>query len=358
MKMIKRALCLLLSAVLAFSCVSAAAAGSDSLTARIKRDYKAILREHPDVDFIWITYAIYDIDKNGVPELLLRNGTCEMDFMYEIYTHDGSKAVYLGETFGGHASLHEIPDRNGVYVHYGHMGSECINTVRILNGKVVVQEGEWRDIGDGEYTKLGGYILELRTAETTLVDQIKTKAVAAPTDLKAAANKTTAVKLRWTKVPEAKGYVVYQYDAAKNAFQKLGKTGKTSYTVKGLASGTKLQFAVKSYKSVNGTVKYSVLTLPLQTATRPQAPTLQAKDSAYGVMLSWNKVPGASGYIVYYGGEDGKSYEKILKTQTTSFLLWEDVEHDAYYKAYAYIEVDGKTIKSVSSEPVLVKAFR
>ena len=353
-RIMKQALAILLALCLCAALLVQGSAASNSLTKQIKTDYKEILQYYYGGDYAWITYAVYDIDKDGIPELLVRNGTCEADYMYLIYTHNGARAVYLGQVSGGHASLHEIPDRNGVYVHYGHMGSECITTVKIVNQGLYVKNGEWRDIGDGDYTSLDGYITEIRTENPALVNRIKTRAIAAPTNLKAYSNKTTSVKLKWDAVKDAKGYVVYLYDAAKQSYQKLGKTAKTGCTINGLTSGSKYKFAVKAYLRDGGKIKYSVLSLPMTTATRPQAPVVREASVAGEPGLQWDKVSGATGYIVYYGGETGASYEKILKTSMTSFTFWETPEHNAYYKVYAYISVGGKTIKSVASNVVVV----
>ena len=353
-RIMKQSLAILLALCLCAALLVQGSAASNSLTKQIRDDYRAILPDYPQHDIFWVTYGFYDIDKNGIPELLIHDGTCEMDAKYHFYTHDGYKAIYLGAVDGFHAAPFEMPDDNGVYIHMGHMGSECISTVSIVDGKLVVQEGEWRDIGDGDYTSLDGYITEIRTENPALVNRIKTRAIAAPTNLKAYSNKTTSVKLKWAAVKDAKGYVVYLYDAAKQSYQKLGKTAKTGCTINGLTSGSKYKFAVKAYLRDGGKIKYSVLSLPMTTATRPQAPVVREASVAGEPGLQWDKVSGATGYIVYYGGETGESYEKILKTSMTSFTFWETLEHNAYYKVYAYISVGGKTIKSVASNVVVV----
>ena len=355
-RLMKQSLAILLAICLCAALLVQGTAASNSLTKQIKTDYKEILQYYYGGEYAWITYAVYDIDKDGIPELFVRNGTCEADYMYIIYTHNGTRAVYLGQVNGGHSALYAVPNQNGVYVHTAHMGSECITTVKIVNQGLYVKNGEWRDVGDGDYTSLDGYISEIETDNPTLINRIKTRAIAAPTDLKASSNKTTSLKLTWQKVKDAKGYVVYLYDAAKQSYQKLGTTAKAAYTVKGLTSGSKYKFAVKAYLRDGGKIKYSVLSLPLTTATRPQAPVVRETTIAGEPGLQWDKVPGATGYIVYYGGETGESYEKILKTSMTSFVFWEIPEHNAYYKVYAYSSVGGKTIKSVASNVVVVTA--
>lgn len=63
---------------------------------------------------------------------------------------------------------------------------------------------------------------------------------------------TTSVKLSWKKVSGADGYRVYVYNTKTKKYNIVEKnvTG-TSYTVKGLKSGTSYKFAVKAYDTVS-----------------------------------------------------------------------------------------------------------
>ena len=68
-------------------------------------------------------YTLYDIDKDGVPELILKLGTCEADFHGEIYSFVEGKAVCReNEWYIGHSSLYTDPGENGLIVMRGHMG--------------------------------------------------------------------------------------------------------------------------------------------------------------------------------------------------------------------------------------------
>lgn len=49
-------------------------------------------------------YYVYDIDKDAVPEFILKEGTCEADFEQVIYKFDGKKMNEIGRTGGGHVS--------------------------------------------------------------------------------------------------------------------------------------------------------------------------------------------------------------------------------------------------------------
>lgn len=68
-------------------------------------------------------YVLYDIDKDGVPELITKMGTCEADFHGEIYRFvDGQAACRVDNIHLGHSSLYTDPGENGLIVMYGHMG--------------------------------------------------------------------------------------------------------------------------------------------------------------------------------------------------------------------------------------------
>ena len=65
-------------------------------------------------------YFLYDIDNNGIPELWIKNGTCEADYMLYVYTYkDGIKKI--GELGAGHTGGYYIG--NGYLLRSGgHMG--------------------------------------------------------------------------------------------------------------------------------------------------------------------------------------------------------------------------------------------
>ena len=94
--------------------------------------YDAILREkqaeiaadEEEIGFSYGNgYTLYDIDKDGVPELIVKMGTCEADYHGEIYSFIDGKAVCREDEWGlGHSSLYTDPGENGLIVMYGHMG--------------------------------------------------------------------------------------------------------------------------------------------------------------------------------------------------------------------------------------------
>lgn len=88
--------------------------------------------------------GLYDIDMDGIMELLIDHGTGEADRVYEIYSTDGEQAVKIGEIGGGHSSLYE--DANGnLYLDYCQMDYEVITCISIEDGEILektLYEGE------------------------------------------------------------------------------------------------------------------------------------------------------------------------------------------------------------------------
>ncbi|MCI9169345.1 MAG: tetratricopeptide repeat protein [Lawsonibacter sp.] len=94
-------------------------------------NYKATLGQYPEyVDKGWGTeyteYTLYDIDENGIPELIIKEPEI---WNYVIYTFDGIESVQCGELwdsyFGTYAELYEY-EGNGVLIHGGGMGSDRV----------------------------------------------------------------------------------------------------------------------------------------------------------------------------------------------------------------------------------------
>lgn len=67
-------------------------------------------------------YCLYDVDKDGVPELFVRYGTCEADFTTQCYTWRDGQIVCIGEFRSGHSALYTCPGKSAVLRAAGHMG--------------------------------------------------------------------------------------------------------------------------------------------------------------------------------------------------------------------------------------------
>ena len=81
------------------------------------------------------TYVLYDIDKDGVPELLLRYGLGEAGYHTTVYGYRDGTAVEIGDVPTGHTSLYTWPEENAVALNWGHMGGHFVKKLSIVDGK-------------------------------------------------------------------------------------------------------------------------------------------------------------------------------------------------------------------------------
>ena len=172
------------------------------------------------------------------------------------------------------------------------------------------------------------------------------------TGLKVSDEKTTSLKLSWSKTGGAKHYKVESSTDGKK-WKTVTTTDKTSCTVKSLKAGTKYQFratALDSTKKIAGKAS-SVL----KTGTLTAAPTLTLKSTkSKTATASWKKVTGAKKYVVYKS-TNGKKWTKATTTTKTSYNLTKltggkkiyvrVTALNAYSKASAYSGTKNVTVK-------------
>ena len=82
------------------------------------------------------TYVLYDIDKDGVPELLLRYGLGEAGYHTTVYGYRGGAVAEIGDVHTGHTSLYTWPGENAVAYNWGHMGGHFVDRLSIVDGKL------------------------------------------------------------------------------------------------------------------------------------------------------------------------------------------------------------------------------
>ncbi len=100
--------------------------------------------------WLW-NYFLTDINKDGVPELMIRYGSCEADVRSIFYTYKNGKAVQIGIKYVSHAGFFAYPDGNGLIVQTAHQGYETLKKITWSNGKIQMIEIGHRDVGMGAY---------------------------------------------------------------------------------------------------------------------------------------------------------------------------------------------------------------
>ncbi len=83
-------------------------------------------------------YCVYDMDKDGIKELIVKTGTCEADYVYRFYTCEYGKIISLGTfTDAIHTGLYEC-DTNGVFVFFKMTGNEALWRVSKTGHKIAI----------------------------------------------------------------------------------------------------------------------------------------------------------------------------------------------------------------------------
>lgn len=137
------------------------------------------------------------------------------------------------------------------------------------------------------------------------------------TGLKAAGTAYNTVKLTWTKVPGATGYLVQLYKSGKWTNVKAVKT--LYCNVSGLTLGTTYSFRVRPYRTVSGKNYYSPAYTTVKGTPKLAAPTGLAAsgETTTSVKVSWNAVSGAGGYQIY-----NYSTKKWINTGTKRYYTF------------------------------------
>ena len=115
--------------------------------------------------------------------------------------------------------------------------------------------------------------------------------------LTSAVNNTAGITVKWSRITGAAGYIVYRKTGS-GAWGRIAdiKSGSTtSYVDKSAKSNTTYTYTVRAYNS-----KYMSEWNSTKTIKRIIDPTLtSAANTTSGIQIKWNKVTGATGYIVY-----------------------------------------------------------
>lgn len=162
----------------------------------------------------------------------------------------------------------------------------------------------------------------------------------------------SSLKLTWKKVSGAEGYVIYRKNSS-DKWERIAKleSGKTvTYKDTKLTTGKTYTYTVRAYKKVNGkTAMSGYARKGISGQPIPAKPSLSLEwKSSTSVKMSWKKVSGASGYVIYRATSSSREYARIKKITSGSTLSFTDKGLKSgkiyYYKIRAYRTVDGKNV--------------
>lgn len=174
--------------------------------------------------------------------------------------------------------------------------------------------------------------------------------VSAPSGVKATAKSYNQVTVSWNPAAGVSGYEIYR-KASGGSYTKIGMVSYkyTSFTDKKAVLGTKYAYKVRSYSMVNGQAVYSGYSSAVSGKSALGVPKVSVKVSAslYN-KVTWNKISGAQGYIVYRRTTGG--WKKLAQLTGSSKISYADKKISAAasyeYMVRAYRTVNKKQLKS------------
>jgi len=234
------------------------------------------------------------------------------------------KYVVYRKIFGGSWSKIGITENTSFLDKKVKSGSKYIYTVRALSGE-----------DKSSYNSTG----------------VSCNYIATPA-LSSVTNSTNGVIVNWKKVSSAKGYYVYRKTSKNGSWSKIGKTTGNTYLDKNVKSGGNYIYTVRAYNNkvlssyVSGGIADKFLSAPVLS---------KAVSRANGVIVTYGKVTGASGYYVYRKTGNG-SWVKIATVggnKKTSYIDKTAQKGKTY--TYTVRAVNGKYISSYNSKGLKVK---
>lgn len=84
-------------------------------------------------------YSVYDVDGNGVPELILRRGLDEAGSHWEIYTYENDEVVLIDDLPGKHTDLYTYPSKQALFWVHSDPVMWSVDELKIENGKLLIE---------------------------------------------------------------------------------------------------------------------------------------------------------------------------------------------------------------------------
>jgi hypothetical protein len=167
-----------------------------------------------------------------------------------------------------------------------------------------------------------------------------------------------SVTLKWAEVEGATGYRVYQYSPSKDEYVvKASIKGAETYTVKNLKENNTYKFKIKPYAKTSDGVKWvkASSAVSIKTVDKTKAKFGEAVIGSKGVTLSWEKVPGATHYMIFTL-ENGEYTKIATAIKSTSYKVERLKSGEEYtFVVRGYKKVDGKVTKYPLSDPLTIK---
>jgi fibronectin type 3 domain-containing protein len=157
----------------------------------------------------------------------------------------------------------------------------------------------------------------------------------------------STLTLKWDSLKAVANYQIYRSTSSNSGFEKIGTVSTTTFTDKGLSSGTTYYYKIQGSDGFRTTDFSEVQGFSIQ-AVSPKIKS--CSESSDGITIKWSAISSASWYRIYRKNVNG-TYAVVcdVDSSVTSYLDTEveDSLHGVYiYTIRAYEDIDNKSYPS------------
>ncbi len=172
-----------------------------------------------------------------------------------------------------------------------------------------------------------------------------------------------SIKLNWAKITGADGYVLYRSTKQTSGWKKVATAvggTKTSVIDKTAVCGTQYYYTLRAYRNVNNAPVYSgYVKTGIAGKAVPNTPVLSKANIINNkkISLTWNKIDGASGYVVYRSTKASSGFKAIKTITKGTTITFNDTtvtnatKTKYYYTVRSFRTVGTKKIYSTLKTP-------
>ncbi|WP_343343699.1 GH25 family lysozyme [Terrisporobacter petrolearius] len=313
------------------------------LSDNLRNSYDFWIAQYSDNCNYWGKYTMWQYSKIGKVDGI--NGNVDLNYYYK------TNPISISKT-----TIDSIPNQK-------YTGSKItLNISMKYNNKTLVKNKDYT-ISFNNNTSIGTATATIKgngnySGTKKITFKIVPKTV---TNAKISNTTSSSIKLSWSKVANADGYIIYRSYSKNGTYTKIKditKNSTLSYTDSRLSSNKKYYYKIKSFKTSNKEKYSSYYSSIINGETNLSTPTVKlSTPKSKSIKVSWKKISGSKGYEVYKSTSKNGKYSKT----TTSSLSYTNTnlikKKTYYYKVRAYKVVKNKkvyssysSIKSISTK--------
>lgn len=187
------------------------------------------------------------------------------------------------------------------------------------------------------------YVVQVRALPASTTEYVKSDASSVnvvpsadvlqpPVNLSVSKNEPNSITLTWNEGKGAASYKIDVYDATRSAMIGSYTTTKTTYTISKLTVSTNYSidvFSVSASQDRSDAVQISASTSDIKKLTKATGITF-VEIGKHGFEVSWNAVPNAQGYKIYYKSSSDSAYKTYATVVGSSCAIYGLKANESY----------------------------